>query len=141
MGTQGCTPGFWKQTQHFQFWCAAYTPDYAGLDRVTVPLTVGCNSANLTLLQALSRKGRVRCLRGEGKLLADAGVSALLNSCSVDYPLSTAQIISEVNTALASCDRTTMISEASRLDGFNNASVSAGRTGSCLFPGQLSERE
>ncbi len=48
------------------------------------------------------------------------GISALLNSCSVAYPLSTAQVISEVNTALASCDRATMITEATRLDGFNN---------------------
>jgi hypothetical protein len=47
-------------------------------------------------------------------------VSALLNSCSVSYPLSTAAVISEVNTALASCDRNTILTEATRLDGFNN---------------------
>jgi hypothetical protein len=48
------------------------------------------------------------------------GISALLNACSIKYPLGTAQIISEVNTALKSCDRNTILNEASRLDGFNN---------------------
>jgi hypothetical protein len=48
------------------------------------------------------------------------GVSALLNACSVSYPLTTAQIIAQVNAALASCDRTTILNEASQLNGFNN---------------------
>jgi hypothetical protein len=45
----------------------------------------------------------------------------LLNSASgIGYPLSTAQVIAEVNAALASCDRNTILDEATRLDRFNN---------------------
>jgi hypothetical protein len=63
------------------------------------------------------------------------GISALLNACSVSYPLSTAQIISEVNTALASCNRSTVLTEAGRLDGFNNLGCPLGGPGSVSFRG------
>jgi len=71
------------------------------------------------LLQALSLKGG-STICGAQEILYRAGVAALLNSCSVSYPLSTAQVIAEVNTALASCDRATILAEATRLDAFNN---------------------
>jgi hypothetical protein len=57
-----------------------------------------------------------------GKLLSQ-GVAAALNACptsGVAYPLTLAQVISEVNTAISSCDRTTILSESERLDHFNN---------------------
>ena len=56
-------------------------------------------------------------------LVGEAAVAALLNACptsGVSYPLGTAQIISEVNTALTSCDRTMTLNEATKLDNLNN---------------------
>jgi len=83
-------------------------PDSYGLD-------------NSTLLQALSFEG------GSGttaaaRILLRAAVAALLNSASpdVDYPLSTAQVIAQVNAALASNDRATMLALAAQLDQYNN---------------------
>jgi len=49
-----------------------------------------------------------------------AAAAAYLNSCFGGYPLSTAQVVAEVNTALATCDRATILAEATKLDGFNN---------------------
>jgi hypothetical protein len=50
-------------------------------------------------------------------------VAALLNSAhpAIDYPLSAAQVIADVNAALASGDRKTMITLAKQLDRSNNA--------------------
>ena len=51
------------------------------------------------------------------------GVAALLNACAgsgVKYPLTTAQVIGEVNAALDSCNRDTTLDEASRLDALND---------------------
>jgi len=49
-------------------------------------------------------------------------VAAYLNACDLNgnYPLTTAQVVAEVNVALASCERTPILNEASRLNGFNN---------------------
>jgi hypothetical protein len=60
-------------------------------------------------------------LVGAEDILAFQAVAALLNSSSsgVSYPLSTSAVIAEVNAALASGDRDTILTEASRLDGFN----------------------
>ena len=71
----------------------------------------------------------------EAKLFQQ-GVAALLSACSLsDYPLSTAAVISEVNTALASCDRNTMLTEATRLDGFNNLPCPLGGPATVTFRG------
>ena len=52
-----------------------------------------------------------------------AAVAALLNSAhpAIDYPRSTAQVIADVNSALASGDRKAMITLANQLDRSNNA--------------------
>ncbi len=81
-------------------------PDSFGLD-------------NVTLLQALSFQGG-SSTKEAAQILLRAAVAALLNSTSVDYPLTTAQVIAEVNAALASGDRSTILAEATRLDTFNN---------------------
>jgi hypothetical protein len=51
-----------------------------------------------------------------------AAVAALLNStsASVNYPLSEAQVISQVSAALATDDRPTILALATTLDGYNN---------------------
>ena len=49
-------------------------------------------------------------------------MAALLNAAvpGVDYPLTQAQIVAQVNAALASGDRDTMIDLAATLDNLNN---------------------
>ena len=83
-------------------------PDNYGLD-------------NNTLLQALSFQGGNNPT-GAARNLLRAGVAALLNSAhpDVEYPRSTADVISAVNAALASGDRATMLALASQLDADNN---------------------
>jgi hypothetical protein len=87
-GGEGCTPGYWKQTQHFDSWPAPYTPDMLFKD-------AGFDDAfpGMTLLQVLSQGG--------GKLIALGRhtVAALLSSASsgVNYNLTTAQVISMFN--------------------------------------------
>jgi Dictyostelium (slime mold) repeat len=113
---EGCTPGFWKR--HVDLWGCGYTRNEP-VANVFDTTDCGCDFSNLTFFQALSLKGG-STLCGAQQTLYRAGIAAILSACSVDYTLTTAQIISEVNTALASCDRATILLEASRLDAFNN---------------------
>ena len=76
---------------------------------------------NRTLQQALSFQG------GSGttaaaRILLRAAVAALLNSAhpNIDYPLTTTEIIADVNAALASQNRSTMLALARELDSANN---------------------
>jgi hypothetical protein len=54
--------------------------------------------------------------------LLRAGAAALLNAAdsSVNYPLSSAQVVSQVNAALASGDRQTIVDLTVQLDADNN---------------------
>jgi len=83
-------------------------PDSFGLD-------------NSTLRQALSFKGGSN-ITAAARILLRAGVAALLDSAhpDVNYPLTTAQVIAQVNAALASNNRITMLALASQLDAYNN---------------------
>jgi hypothetical protein len=76
---------------------------------------------NVTLLQALSFPGGPGA-RGGAQILLRAAVAALLNAASpaVEFPLSQSDVIAQVNAALASGNRQTMLSLASQLDKLNN---------------------
>jgi hypothetical protein len=115
---EGCTPGFWKQEQHFDQW-VGYTPNQDLESVFDVPDSLGLDSA--TLLEALSFQGG-NDLQGASQILLRVAVAALLNASSpdVDYPKTTAQIIAEVNAALASGNRGTITSVANSLDAANN---------------------
>src|SRR5262249_56872905 len=94
-GGEGCTPGFWKQSQHFHFW-VGFTPGqkFNTVFGVNVTLSVGGNNA--TLLQALQSGG------GGINALARFAVQALLASTSLQNPdFSTAQVIALVQQAVA----------------------------------------
>ncbi len=115
-GLQGCTPGFWKN--HTDCWDCYSTG--ATLESVfDVPNSLGLD--NRTLLQALAFKGGNNTV-GAARILLRAAVSALLNSCNpdIDYPLTTADVIAQVNTALATLNRTQILALATTLDEFNN---------------------
>ncbi len=117
---QGCTPGYWKN--HTDSW-EGFSPSDKVKDVFTIP---GCLSScsplgDATLLEALSfGGGKTDC--DAARLLVHHAVAALLNAghSGVNYPRTTADIISDVNSALASCDRGTMLDLKDELDADNN---------------------
>jgi hypothetical protein len=87
LGGQGCTPGYWKQPQHFDSWPAPYSPN----DQFSLYFENAFPGQ--TLLQILSQGG--------GKLIALGRhtVAALLNAAAsgVTYNLTVQQVIDEFN--------------------------------------------
>jgi hypothetical protein len=99
-GGEGCTPGFWKQDQHFDSWTEPFDPtdSFDATFGVDVTLRVdGELVTNPTLLQALNAQG------GGINALARHAVAALLNAASPDVAsgYTTAQIIAIVQDAIA----------------------------------------
>lgn len=88
---QGCTPGFWKQTQHFDQW-VGYTPDQKFNDVFGVAMP-----GDPTLLTALQTGG------GGVSALGRHAVAALLNSANTDvsFLYSPAEVIDAVQQAFA----------------------------------------
>jgi hypothetical protein len=120
-GNAGCTPGFFKN-------CTSQWPISTTTlvgDVFTIPSCLsGCTKngksfAANTLLQALSFQGG-NTLCGGAEILLRAAAAAYLNTLRVNYPLTTAQVVADVNTALASCNRATIVAEAGVLDTNNN---------------------
>ncbi|WP_119718737.1 hypothetical protein [Cognatilysobacter tabacisoli] len=115
VGVDGCTLGYWKVRKHHDSWPAAYN--------IGSPLqaTFGANAFDETFLEALNYKGGPG-IEGGKRILLKQAVAALLNSASdgVAYPLTTAQVVTQVTFALNSADRGLMISLASTLDAYNN---------------------
>jgi hypothetical protein len=81
-GDQGCTPGYWKQDQHFDSWPAGITPS-------TTFTSIFGVGGTLTFLEALGLNG------GGTDALWRHGAAAYLNALSsgVDYAYTTAQVI------------------------------------------------
>jgi hypothetical protein len=136
---QGCTPGFWKANFDKKGANAWPVPTNTLLSSVfTIPACLaGCpeNYTTITLREALSLQGgKTTCQKAE--ILLRAAAAAYLNSQSgcVGYPISTGALIAEVNTALASCDSGAIITEATRLDGFNNLGCPLDQQGNCSNP-------
>ncbi|HET9225765.1 MAG TPA: hypothetical protein VFR31_03800, partial [Thermoanaerobaculia bacterium] len=114
---EGCTPGYWKN--HTDSW-SGYSPSQK-VNSVFSQSSLYPTLGNSTLLQALSFSGGSDLNGAAGNLLR-AATAALLNSAhsGVDYPWATAEVISEVNTALASKNRDVILALASNLDDDNN---------------------
>jgi hypothetical protein len=95
MGGQGLTPGFWKQSQHFQFW-TNYTQsqNYNTVFGLTAPHN---DDGSLTLLGALQRGG------GANNALGRHAVAALLNASNpnINFAFTPAQVIALVQNAYA----------------------------------------
>jgi hypothetical protein len=136
---QGCTPGFWKANadkKGANAW--PVSPNTLLSSVFTIPPCLsGCpeNYNTITLREALSLQGgKTLCQKAE--ILLRAAAAAYLNSLStcVQYPISTGTLVAEVNTALASCDSGAIITEATRLDGFNNLGCPLNQQGDCSNP-------
>ncbi|HKV07845.1 MAG TPA: hypothetical protein VJ725_06900 [Thermoanaerobaculia bacterium] len=118
-GDEGCTPGYWKN--HTGSWAGTgYSPG-----QTTGSVFSGASAfpslASQTLLQSLQGGGGPGTL-GAAKILLRAAVAALLNAghSGVDYPRTTAEILADVNAALTSNNRNTMLALATELDDDNN---------------------
>ncbi len=132
--TQGCTPGFWKVPQHWDSWPSPWTPNgalslmFSGVlapPYATYTVTFSDGSTvqmgGATQVQALNFQGG-STVPGKAEILLRAAVAAVLNADSPDilYPLTSSQVIKQVNAALASQDPTIIINLAGLLDGDNN---------------------
>lgn len=92
-GGEGCTPGYWKQSHHFDSWVGHATRD---LFNTVFGVT---SSFGGTLLEALKRGG------GKEKALGRHAVAALLNAASsVYYDLTEDEVKEAVQDAYASGD-------------------------------------
>jgi len=115
--TEGCTPGFWKQSQHFDKWTGFTTTELVGgVFNQATSATSGS-----TLLEALSFPGGTDT-DGAERILIRAAVAAVLGASipDVDYPSTVAEIITSVNNAIATGVRDTMLSLAAQIDVDNN---------------------
>lgn len=103
-GGEGCTPGYWKQPQHFDSWPVGLTPDtsYAAIFGRTI--TVRTKEDGLVtdpnLLQALSAQG------GQVNTAARHSTAAYLNSLSggVSYDLDSNQVIANLQNSVDNSD-------------------------------------
>lgn len=107
-GGEGCTPGYWKQPQHFGNWPAPYTPStqFSAVFENAFP--------GMTLLQVVSLGG------GGLNALGRAAVAALLNAQSgdVDYGMTAAEVIAAFNAVFPGGDYDTL---KNQFDAANNA--------------------
>ena len=115
--TQGCTPGYWKQSVHFDSW-VGFLPSQT-VDSVFTGVMPALSGE--TLLDALQGGGGSGLLGAE-KILLRAAVAAVLNAANgtVAYPSTVTDIVSAVNTALATGDRDSILTLAATLDSANN---------------------
>jgi hypothetical protein len=86
-GSQGCTPGYWKQSQHFDSWTAPYDPGDLFSEHFENAFP------DKTLLQVLQQGG------GGLNALGRHTVAALLNAASpsVDFGFTPSEVISGFN--------------------------------------------
>jgi hypothetical protein len=115
---EGCTPGYWKN--HVGSWAVAgYSPAQT-VGSVFSGASAFPSLASTTLLQALQSGGGSGTL-GAARILLRAATAALLNAAhpELDYPRTAADVITAVNTALASNNRSTMLTLATALDNAN----------------------
>jgi hypothetical protein len=123
-GVGGCTPGAWRQAHWFHFWADPYTPE-SPLGTVFASAGLysqnGVSLADRTMHDALQFGGGPGA-DGAARILLRAAVAAVLNAHSpiVEYPHSVADVVAEVDAALASGVRSTMLNLAEALDEANN---------------------
>jgi hypothetical protein len=112
----GCTPGYWMNTRGE--WPTPYAKDDL-LSATFSGLQPAIGAA--TFEEALSFGGGPG-IAGAQRILMRATVAALLNAASpdVDYPRTEAEIIADVQDAVDSADRDTMLALAAELDEDNN---------------------
>jgi hypothetical protein len=113
--SEGCTPGFWKK------WTSQWVT-YSPNAKISTVFSDSGPYGDVTLKNGLSLKGG-NTIDGAKEILLRAAIAGLLDEAKFgdQYPYeSTAALIEDVNAALGSRDRQTIINLASTLDGYNN---------------------
>jgi len=132
-GGEGCTPGYYKNLRKHAFaWAdAGWDPNN---DIVSDMFSEAANApyaalGNASLHEGLSFQGG-NSVAEKAEILLRAAIAAVLNADNpnVSYAFSSAQIIADVNAALASQDISTILSLASDLDDENNAGCPLGNS-------------
>ena len=139
IGKQGCGPGYWKNNP-LAWTTTNYSPTQTVESVFNVPDAFGLDDT--TLIQVLQSSGG-SSLAGTAMSLLRAGTTALLNAYhpQVNYPLTTAQIISSVNSALLG-SKNGMQSLIKTLDKYNNSKCPLDAINSITSrpgPGQLAQ--
>ncbi|MGC9178918.1 MAG: hypothetical protein ACP5GZ_01785 [Vulcanisaeta sp.] len=117
---QSCTAGYWKNHASIPPWSSQYPPNET-LGSVFTALNQYCTElSNYTLLQALyfPSEGPYKPSRycGKVELLLFQAVTALENSATMNYPLTSDEVITMTNNAISS----TNITEVTNLQNYFN---------------------
>lgn len=115
---EGLSHGYWKN--HQENWPDGYTPSMLLTD-VFENASLYANLTDDTLENALDYHGG-DTLEGAAQILLRNAVGAVLNAAhpNINYPAQLSDLIEEVNEALGSMDRDTMLNLESILDEYNN---------------------
>jgi hypothetical protein len=111
----GCTPGYWKQEQHFDSYVGTGIAPGTSFNSIFV----GYPLADIVWYFALDGGGGPG-LEGALKILRRAAAAAYLNAAKLNYGASTARIVAAVTNTAASGNRSSILSLASILDQLNN---------------------
>jgi len=121
IGNEGCTPGYWKN--HTENW-EEYTVNSLLGNNFAIPGALA-QFRDDTFLEALNYGGGSG-IQGAARILFRATVASYLNAAheGVGYPYrrftDPGNLRAQVNAALASLDRQTMLALAAQLDKANN---------------------
>lgn len=103
-GGEGCTPGYWKQEQHFDSWTSPLAPtaDFTA-PGFTSPGSDARVRRGRSVVDVQTQLQALMANQGSWAALTRHAMAALLNAASpsVDYDLSEAQVIAKYNGALA----------------------------------------
>ncbi|GAB3747442.1 hypothetical protein [Lysobacter olei] len=118
-GDYGCTPGYWKQQQHFDSWPFPYGPDT--LLRDVFETTPETYVPDDTFLEALNYGGGPG-VAGATQILLRAAVASLLNAEALGnaFEDDPSQIIGSTVDRLESQWRPTILTRATYFDSINN---------------------
>ena len=127
---RGCTPGFWKQEQHFEYWPDGLEPYNVLGQYFMFPEEMRVITYTNDFLTDALRYNGGSDWKGGSRILLRAAVAALLNAeyfgefngaeDNSGYYYNADEVIDLVNAALASLNRAEMLSLASDLDFYNN---------------------
>ena len=140
-GLQGCTPGFWKANadkKQANAW-PPVSPSTLVSNVFTIPSCLSScrvnnkTFGNNTLREALSFQGG-NDVCGKAEILLRVGTGGYVNAMSgcVEYPSTSAEVIADVNSALASCTIQTIVDKAYMIDMDNNLGCPLDQQGRCM---------
>ncbi|HEY7802691.1 MAG TPA: hypothetical protein VIE40_08450 [Dehalococcoidia bacterium] len=124
-GGEGCTPGFWKNhtdtSRNPNAWPPTGLTPGQSLDSLFTIPSAFSGLAGDSLLTALEYHGGPTA-QDAAQILLRSAVAAVLNADhpDIDYPMSSSSIITQVNAALATGDRGTILTLQGTLDADNN---------------------